>query len=53
MDNELLNYLLRKASEEGKKGNTVIGWIPPTNATQDYRGSLLVEPARLKNATEA
>jgi hypothetical protein len=46
MDNDLINYLVHKASKLGAQGIEVTGWIPPQSASADPIGTLiLLSPA--------
>ena len=38
---ELINYLVRKANKLGRDGIKVIQWVPSETASQDWRGHLI------------
>lgn len=40
---ELINHLVNKASKHGARGYEVIGWIPPSTATEKQEGMLVLK----------
>lgn len=43
MNDELIQYLIRKANKAGLEGKKIIQWVPPQSAGDDYRGTFLYQ----------
>jgi len=47
-----LNNLLLRASKEGLKGNLVVGYAPPTTASQGREGVMVTKPVEYRSASD-
>ena len=41
-DQEIINYLITRANQIGLDGMLVVGWVPPQNAGNDWRGTFVI-----------
>jgi len=52
MNLSLINQLVNKASKFGAQGYEVVQWIPPSTATQDETGTLVIRKPPINSASE-
>ncbi len=52
MNLSLIDELVRRAARLGAKGYEVLGWNPPSSATEDPDGTLIIRKAEFTSASQ-